>query len=64
MSVEFENNMVAVDLQLFKKAHPQKKLNVRSIDILPMGPLVNTSADRLFFNNLDNLKPTMQPIKG
>ena len=51
-------------LQLFKKPHPQKKLNTRSLDILPMVPLVNVSADKLFFNNLDNLKPTMQPIKG
>ena len=29
-----------------------------------MVPLANVSADKLFFNNLDNLKPTMQPIKG
>ena len=29
-----------------------------------MGTVVNSSADKLFFHNLDNLKPTMQAIKG
>ena len=57
-------NIVAIILQLFKKPHPQKRLNSRNIDILPMGPLVTSSVDKLFFHNLDNLKPTMQPIKG
>ena len=63
--IGFINNFGQIPKQLFKKPHPQKKLNIpRSLDTLPMGPLVTNSADRLFFHHVDNLKPTMQPMKG
>ena len=35
-------------LQLFKRPHPQKRLNIRN----------------LFFHNLENLRPAMAPVKG
>lgn len=35
------------------------------IDPIPISPgLGATNNDRLFFHNLDNLKPSLQPIKG
>jgi len=55
--------------QLFKKPHPQKKLSVRAGGIpatgTQLGFFVSSAAnDRLFFHNVDNLRPSMQPLKG
>lgn len=49
-------------LQLFKKPHPQKRLALRLNEALPMG--VVPSQDKLFFHNVDNLRPAKQAIKG
>ncbi|XP_074647224.1 WD repeat and FYVE domain-containing protein 3-like [Tubulanus polymorphus] len=62
--IGFINNFGQVPKQLFKKPHPQKRLTTpRSVEGPSYGPLVNSAADKLFFHNLDNLTPTMQPIK-
>jgi len=54
-------------VQLFKKPHPQKKLSVRGHPSAgtQLGFFVSSAAnDRLFFHNVDNLRPSMQPLKG
>jgi len=57
-----------VSAQLFKKPHPQKKLSLRGglpAAATQLGFFVSSAAnDRLFFHNLDNLRPSMQPLKG
>ena len=54
--------------QLFKKPHPSKKLNLRLLEPMPMGTLIQQTPQQqdkmVFFHNVDNLKPTMAPIKG
>lgn len=48
--------------QLFKRAHPPKRV-LRSVESdTQTGTLVNV--DRLFFHNLPNLVPSAQPVKG
>lgn len=48
--------------QLFKRAHPPKRV-FRSVESdTQTGALVNV--DRLFFHNLPNLVPSAQPVKG
>ncbi|XP_035824115.1 WD repeat and FYVE domain-containing protein 3 isoform X2 [Aplysia californica] len=48
-TIGFINNFGQIPKQLFKKPHPQKRLNI------PVNPL--------FFHHVDNLKPSMQPVK-
>jgi len=53
--------------QLFRKPHPQKKLSVRGHPAggTQLGFFVSSAAnDRMFFHNVDNLRPSMQPLKG
>lgn len=53
-------------VQLFKKPHPFKKLTNRTsvVDPGPIMPGLSYCHDKLFFHNLDNLKPSLHPIKG
>ncbi|XP_061175428.1 WD repeat and FYVE domain-containing protein 3-like isoform X2 [Saccostrea echinata] len=60
-TIGFINNFGQIPKQLFKKPHPQKKLALRLNEALPMG--VVPSQDRLFFHNVDNLRPAKQAIK-
>lgn len=65
-TIGFINNFGQIPKQLFKKPHPAKKLSHRTsvIDPGPITPgLSFTTGDRLFFHNLDNLRPSLQPIK-
>ncbi|XP_046392591.1 WD repeat and FYVE domain-containing protein 3 isoform X2 [Ischnura elegans] len=65
-TIGFINNFGQIPKQLFKKPHPSKKISHRTsvIDPGPITPgLSFACGDRLFFHNLDNLKPSMQPIK-
>ncbi|XP_043271793.1 WD repeat and FYVE domain-containing protein 3 isoform X2 [Venturia canescens] len=65
-TIGFINNFGQIPKQLFKKPHPSKKMTQRTsvIDPGPITPgLSITTSDRLFFHNLDNLKPSLQPIK-
>lgn len=66
-TIGFINNFGQIPKQLFKKSHPAKKMSQRTsvIDPGPIAPgLSFTTSDKLFFHNLDNLKPSLQPIKG
>ncbi|CAI9723395.1 repeat and FYVE domain-containing 3-like isoform X2 [Octopus vulgaris] len=62
-TIGFINNFGQIPKQLFKKPHPQKRLSIRNLDPIPMTPTSSGAADKLFFHNVDNLKPTMQPYK-
>ena len=46
--IGFINNFGQIPKQLFRRPHPQKRLNIR----------------HLFYHNLENLKPAMTPVKG
>lgn len=67
-TIGFINNFGQIPKQLFRKAHPSKKMSQRSSTILDpniINPTVGiTPPEKLFFHNLDNLKPTLQPVKG
>lgn len=98
-TIGFINNFGQIPKQLFKKAHPSKKMNTAAAGGgvgasgvnqyqhhrhtmcetpgNPLQPSATSSAgsaaanaalggsqsERLFFHNLDNLKPSLQPIK-
>lgn len=73
-TIGFINNFGQIPKQLFKKPHPGKKMNVggnrntvievATNPLLPVGGSGNAlQCDRLFFHNLDSLKPSAQPIK-
>lgn len=68
-TIGFINNFGQIPKQLFKKAHPAKKMsNSRHSTLIDPGALIqgNTTvlqSERLFFHNLNNLKPSLQPIK-
>lgn len=58
--VGFINNFGQIAKQLFKKAHPCKKMTSSRTSIIDANPLLSsavTQNDKLFFNNLDILKP-------
>nr|XP_018916724.1 PREDICTED: WD repeat and FYVE domain-containing protein 3 [Bemisia tabaci] len=67
-TIGFINNFGQIPKQLFKKAHPAKKSNQR-LSMLDPVPIVSgitsvlQDSGKLFFHNLDNLKPSLQPIK-
>lgn len=67
-TIGFINNFGQIPKQLFKKPHPSKKMQSNRHTITDSGPLIATGnvtqVDKLFFHNLDNLKPSQQPIKG
>ncbi|XP_029841953.2 WD repeat and FYVE domain-containing protein 3 [Ixodes scapularis] len=64
-TIGFINNFGQIPKQLFKKPHPFKKLTNRTsvVDPGPIMPGLSYCHDKLFFHNLDNLKPSLHPIK-
>ncbi|XP_058460935.1 WD repeat and FYVE domain-containing protein 3 isoform X2 [Malaya genurostris] len=68
-TIGFINNFGQIPKQLFRKAHPAKKIpSTRTLSVLDSNPIVTSvqlmqSNDKLFFHNLEMLKPCMQPIK-
>ncbi|XP_023930684.1 WD repeat and FYVE domain-containing protein 3 [Lingula anatina] len=62
-TIGFINNFGQIPKQLFKKPHPSKKLNIKQLEPVPVNSPPNSMADKLFFHNVDNLRPSMQPIK-
>jgi WD repeat and FYVE domain-containing protein 3 len=65
-TIGFINNFGQIPKQLFKKAHPAKKVaSNRTSSIFDPGPLLPTVSltNGLFFHRLDNLRPSLQPIK-
>ncbi|CAG9840042.1 unnamed protein product [Diabrotica balteata] len=69
-TIGFINNFGQIPKQLFKKPHPCKKMagsNNRT-SVIDTGSLVQAFSlpqpEKLFFHHLDNLRPSLQPIKG
>lgn len=70
-TIGFINNFGQIPKQLFKKAHPCKKMggnNNNRTSVIDTGALVQAftlpQPEKLFFHHLDNLRPSLQPIKG
>lgn len=67
-TIGFINNFGQIPKQLFKKAHPSKKMSQRSSTILDPNNIIPsqgiTPPEKLFFHNLENLRPSLQPVKG
>jgi WD40 repeat protein len=63
-TIGFINNFGQIPKQLFKKPHPAKKISSRTsmFDPSPLVPNLNIGSS-LFFHSLDNLRPSLQPIK-
>lgn len=50
-------------IQLFKKPHPPKRVRSKSNgDIVSVPP--SSNSDKIFFHHLDNLRPSLAPVKG
>ncbi|GAB6019627.1 hypothetical protein CHUAL_001189 [Chamberlinius hualienensis] len=64
-TIGFINNFGQIPKQLFKKPHPAKRFNHRIsiIESVPLAPSLSIKSDKLFFHNLDNLQPSLAPIK-
>lgn len=54
--IGFINNFGQIPKQLFKKPHPSKKVAQRT-------SIADPVIDKIFYHHLDNLKPSLQPIK-
>ncbi|KAK9687952.1 FYVE zinc finger [Popillia japonica] len=68
-TIGFINNFGQIPKQLFKKPHPSKKMgnNNNRTSVIDTGSLVQVftlpQPERLFFHHLDNLRPSLQPIR-
>ncbi|XP_018577977.1 WD repeat and FYVE domain-containing protein 3 [Anoplophora glabripennis] len=68
-TIGFINNFGQIPKQLFKKPHPCKKMGVGSnrTSVIDTGSIVQAFSlpqpEKLFFHHLDNLRPSLQPIK-
>ena len=60
-TIGFINNFGQIPKQLFKKAHPAKKIATKSTNGVEISG-VNINS-KIFFHNLTNLRPSMTPIK-
>ncbi|GAA6080651.1 WD repeat and FYVE domain-containing protein 3 isoform X1 [Tachysurus ichikawai] len=64
-TIGFINNFGQIPKQLFKKPHPPKRVRSKSNGEIPsMAASVNSTADKIFFHHLDNLRPSLAPVKG
>jgi WD40 repeat protein len=60
-TIGFINNFGQIPKQLFKKAHPAKKLSGKGTNGVEVsGAAINS---KIFFHNLTNLRPSMAPVK-
>lgn len=66
-TIGFINNFGQIPKQLFKKPHPCKKMASARHSVMDPNQILSnsnvTQIEKLFFHNLDNLKPSTQPIK-
>ncbi|XP_044762510.1 WD repeat and FYVE domain-containing protein 3 [Coccinella septempunctata] len=69
-TIGFINNFGQIPKQLFKKPHPFKKMgnnNNNRSSVIDTSSLVQAFSvpqpEKLFFHHLDNLRPSLQPIK-
>ncbi|XP_072570551.1 WD repeat and FYVE domain-containing protein 3 isoform X3 [Paramormyrops kingsleyae] len=63
-TIGFINNFGQIPKQLFKKPHPPKRVRSRANGEpagMPTG--LSTAADKIFFHHLDNLRPSLAPVK-
>ena len=67
-TIGFINNFGQIPKQLFKKPHPSKKMSNLRHSVIDPTPMLTSSGsvpvEKMFFHNLDNLKPSLQPVKG
>uniref|UniRef100_A0A8K9UQS2 WD repeat and FYVE domain containing 3 n=1 Tax=Oncorhynchus mykiss TaxID=8022 RepID=A0A8K9UQS2_ONCMY len=64
-TIGFINNFGQIPKQLFKKPHPPKRVRSRSNGEMAGGVPVSlsTTTDKIFFHHLDNLRPSLAPVK-
>ncbi|CAG7725994.1 unnamed protein product [Allacma fusca] len=65
-TIGFINNFGQIPKQLFKKPHPMKRVNKmeNSNTIINFNAMSEkTFSEKLFYHHVDNLRPTMSPIK-
>ncbi|XP_036384178.1 WD repeat and FYVE domain-containing protein 3 isoform X2 [Megalops cyprinoides] len=63
-TIGFINNFGQIPKQLFKKPHPPKRVRSKSNGEVPGAPAsLNSAADKIFFHHLDNLRPSLAPVK-
>lgn len=69
----FINNFGQIPAQLFKKPHPQKKINQlvssTASDKNPQAPMYiqivpGISCQKVFYHALESLRPSKRPVKG
>ncbi|XP_072921340.1 WD repeat and FYVE domain-containing protein 3 isoform X1 [Hemitrygon akajei] len=63
-TIGFINNFGQIPKQLFKKPHPPKRTRSRiNGDSLVAPTSLSCAMDKVFFHHLDNLKPSLTPVK-
>ncbi|KAL0979906.1 hypothetical protein UPYG_G00191390 [Umbra pygmaea] len=64
-TIGFINNFGQIPKQLFKKPHPPKRVRSKSNgEMAGGGPAsLSSSTDKIFFHHLDNLRPSLAPVK-
>ncbi|XP_024909182.1 WD repeat and FYVE domain-containing protein 3 isoform X1 [Cynoglossus semilaevis] len=61
-TIGFINNFGQIPKQLFKKPHPPKRVRGKANgDVVSVPP--NANSDKIFFHHLDNLRPSLTPVK-
>uniref|UniRef100_A0A4W5QBJ5 WD repeat and FYVE domain containing 3 n=1 Tax=Hucho hucho TaxID=62062 RepID=A0A4W5QBJ5_9TELE len=65
-TIGFINNFGQIPKQLFKKPHPPKRVRSKPNGEMAGGMPVSLSSttDKIFFHHLDNLRPSLAPVKG
>ncbi|XP_061906663.1 WD repeat and FYVE domain-containing protein 3 isoform X3 [Entelurus aequoreus] len=61
-TIGFINNFGQIPKQLFKKPHPPKRVRGKANGDTANVPL-GSSSDKIFFYHLDNLRPSLTPVK-
>ncbi|XP_031426548.1 WD repeat and FYVE domain-containing protein 3 isoform X2 [Clupea harengus] len=63
-TIGFINNFGQIPKQLFKKPHPPKRVRGRTNGEPASAPAsLSSSTDKIFFHHLDNLRPSLVPVK-
>ncbi|XP_028851764.1 WD repeat and FYVE domain-containing protein 3 isoform X2 [Denticeps clupeoides] len=63
-TIGFINNFGQIPKQLFKKPHPPKRVRGKTNGEVPSVPTsLNSNTDKIFFHHLDNLRPSLTPVK-
>ncbi|XP_076854600.1 LOW QUALITY PROTEIN: WD repeat and FYVE domain-containing protein 3 [Brachyhypopomus gauderio] len=63
-TIGFINNFGQIPKQLFKKPHPPKRVRSKSNGEIPGMPVsISSTADKVFFHHLYNLRPSLAPVK-